>query len=129
LKNLLLLVLVFISAKVFAQQDTTIVFTNPGYNKDPLRTNWIPKVEKQDSLWVLTLYNKKKVLQEKISYADEKLEVRKGSYALYENGMLKQEGFYDKGHKHGEWRFYTDYGALEQVKNYTWGILNQKEKR
>jgi antitoxin component YwqK of YwqJK toxin-antitoxin module len=43
--------------------------------------------------------------------------------------MLKQEGFYDKGHKHGEWRFYTDYGALEQVKNYTWGVLNQKEKR
>jgi hypothetical protein len=49
----------------FAQQDTTTVYANPGYNKDPMRSKWIPKVEKQDGLWVLNLYNKKQVLQEK----------------------------------------------------------------
>lgn len=108
-----------------AQQDTTIVYANPGYNKDPMRSKWIPKVEKQDSLWVLSLYSKKKVLQEKISYADEKLQVRKGPYALYENGILKEEGFYDKGHKHGKWKIYLEEGKQVVTRNYIWDILKE----
>jgi antitoxin component YwqK of YwqJK toxin-antitoxin module len=125
MKNYLAFILVLVCMNAFAQQDTTTVYANPGYNKDPMRSKWIPKVEKQDGLWVLNLYNKKQVLQEKISYADEKLQVRKGPYAFYGNGILKEEGFYDSGHKHGEWKNYSDEGKLVATKNYIWGVLKE----
>lgn len=125
MKSYLIIVLVLFCFNAFAQQDTTTVYANPGFNKDPLRAKWIPKVEKQDGLWVLNLYNKKQVLQEKISYADEKLQVREGAYALYQNGILKEEGFYDKGHKHGEWKIYSDEGKMVATRKYIWGNLKE----
>lgn len=123
MKNYLTITFLCFAFCACAQQDTTTVYANPGYNKDPLRSNWIPQVEKQDSLWVLSLYNKKKVLQEKISYADEKLEVRKGQYLFFENGNLTQEGNYYKGYKHGEWKTYAAKLLTDKV-NYAWGVLH-----
>lgn len=124
-KNIpLLLLLAVVNLVSFAQQDTTLVYKNPGYNKDPFRSRLKQKIEEKDGLTVLYLYGKKDVLVEKISYEDKKLEVRKGAYALYENGNLVEEGDYNKGHKSGEWKYYYDNKQLFEKVNYLWGKLN-----
>ena len=81
-----LLLLIFSTA--FAQQDTLTVFQSArGYYVDPLRAKFNKKITQKDSLWIVSLYNKKDELQEKISFADKNLEIRKGSYILNENGI------------------------------------------
>ena len=124
MKHKLLIGLLFICSFGFAQQDTTLVYKNPGYNKDPFRSRLKQKIEEKDGLTVLSLYGKKDILVEKISYEDKKLEVRKGPYALYENGNLVEEGDYNKGHKSGEWKYYHDNKQLFEKVNYLWGKLN-----
>jgi len=109
---------------VFAQQDTTTVYSAPGYSKDPLRSKWKKTVVKKDSLWVVNFYNRKDILQEKISFADKNLEVRKGPYAFYENGNLKEEGNYEKGYKNGVWKKYYPNQQLEEDAYYVWGNLH-----
>jgi len=123
-KYYIILCLIIHSAFCFSQQDTTLVYKNPGYNKDPFRSGLKQKIEEKDGLTVLSLYGKKDILVEKISYEDKKLEVRKGPYALYENGNLVEEGDYNKGHKSGEWKYYYDNKQLFEKVNYLWGKLN-----
>ncbi|MFD0940454.1 energy transducer TonB [Pedobacter boryungensis] len=113
-----------IGNQVFAQQDTTTVFSSPGYTKDPLRSKWTKTVEQKDSLWVVYFYNKKNILQETISFADKKLEVRKGPYAFYDNNNLKEEGNYEKGYKNGVWKKYYPNHQLAENAYYAWGNLH-----
>lgn len=107
-----------------ARQDTTLVYKNPGYNKDPYRSRLKQKIEEKEGLTVVSLYGKKDVLVETISYEDKKLEVRKGKYALYEDGYLVEEGNYNKGHKHGEWSYYYANKQIFEKVNYLWGKLS-----
>ncbi|WP_316802587.1 TonB family protein [Pedobacter nototheniae] len=104
-----------------AQQDTTTIYETPkGYLVDPLRSKWIMKKEKQDSLWVVRLSNKKGVLQEKVSFADEALSIRKGPFERYEKGVLLEEGYYEMGYKTGTWsKYYTNKQLKEKV-GYKW---------
>jgi antitoxin component YwqK of YwqJK toxin-antitoxin module len=119
-----LCILLFSTSFAFAQQDTTLVYSRPGYTKDPTRADLKRIIEKKDSLWTLTLYDKKGVLQEKITFTDEKLEVRKGSYQLYTAGNLKLEGNYSRGYKVGEWNSYYPNKQLFEKANYLWGKKN-----
>lgn len=124
MKYKLLIGLLFIFSFGFAQQDTTLVYKNPGYNKDPLRAGLNQKIEEKEGLMVVSLYNRKNVLVERISYEDKKLEVRKGGYLLYEKGNLIAEGNYNKGHKYGEWKYYYSNKQLSEKVNYLWGKPN-----
>lgn len=116
----------FVSSFAFAQarQDTTTIYSNPGYNKDPMRSKWISSVEQKGDFWVLSLTDKKGVLREKISFADKKLEIRKGPYSFYENGVVKEEGNYEKGYKNGEWHYYYLNQQLIENVNYTYDKYN-----
>ncbi|TKC12486.1 TonB family protein [Pedobacter polaris] len=128
MKKFILLLLILQSAYVFAQQDTTLIYSNPGYNKDPLRSRLKQKIEEKEGLWVITLYDRKDVLIEKISFEDKKLEIRKGAYAFYENGNIKEEGHYNRGYKSGEWNYYYPNKQLYEKVNYLWGKLNSDYK-
>lgn len=107
-----------------AQQDTTLIYSNPGYNKDPLRSKWRREVAHKDSLWVVSLYDKKDELKESISYGDEKLSERKGPYAFYEDGKLRETGDFDKGYRYGEWKIFFAGEQLHEKANYAWGTLH-----
>lgn len=112
---------------VFAQparQDTTLVYNNPGYNKDPLRATLRKEVLRKDSIWQVNLYNKKQLV-ETISYADEKLEIRKGYYAFYTNGVLTEEGNFEKGYKHGNWKIFYPTKQLAEQRKFYYGKLLQ----
>ncbi|RZK53607.1 MAG: hypothetical protein EOO87_12495 [Pedobacter sp.] len=112
---------------VFAQparQDTTLVYNNPGYNKDPLRATLRKEILRKDSIWQVNLYNKKQLV-ETISYADEKLEVRKGNYAFYSNGVLMEEGSFAKGYKHDTWKIYYPTKQLAEQRKFYYGKLLQ----
>lgn len=105
-----------------ARQDTTYVYSNPGYNKDPLRATLKKEILRKDSLWQVNLYNKKQLV-ETISYADEKLEVRKGFYAFYNAGSLIEQGNFAKGHKHGIWKYYIENKMLAEQRKFQYGKL------
>lgn len=124
-KKSLTFLLLFITFWAFAQQDTTTVYQSArGYFVDPIRVNFKKKVIQTDSLWAVLLYNKKNELQEKISFADKNLEIRKGPYLLNENGNIKEEGFYNKGYKVGEWISYYPNKQIREKANYRWDLLN-----
>ena len=122
---ILIIFSLFISSVTFAQyrQDTTTLYVNPGYNKDPMRSKWNGKVEQKGEFWELSLRDKKGVLREKICFEDKKLEVRKGPYAFYENGIVKEEGNYEKGYRNGIWKSYHEKGQLSERVNYWYGKL------
>ncbi|RZL51012.1 MAG: TonB family protein [Pedobacter sp.] len=124
MKYKLCLALLFMYSFAFAQQDTTLIYANPGYNKDPMRSRLKQKVEEKEGLYVLSLLDKKDVLVEQISYEDKKLEVRKGPYLFYEKGNVKEQGSYNKGHKSGEWKYYYPNKQLFEKVNYLYGKLN-----
>lgn len=107
------------------RQDTTTVYQRTkGIHSDPIRSKWRQEVKQEGDSWVLSLYNKKNVLQEKISFADKNLEERKGLYRLYQNGNVKEEGKYDKGYKVGVWKYYGfNQQAIEKV-TYKWDKLD-----
>ncbi|WP_131537487.1 energy transducer TonB [Pedobacter nototheniae] len=121
-KQILLIALLYcVGNFAFAQQDTTTIYQSPkGYFLDPIRSKWIMKKDKEDNLWVVRLSNKKGVLQEKVSFADEELSIRKGAYERYEKGVLLEEGNYEMGYKTGTWsRFYISKQLKERV-GYKW---------
>ena len=109
-----------------ARQDTTILFSGPGYSTDPLRATWDKKVEQKEGLWILKLYDRKKTLREQISFADQKLEIRQGPYYFYENGVVSTEGSYEKGYKNGPWQVYNAEGKLIEQSNFRWDQLTDK---
>jgi len=120
-KVILFYILLLSSVFTWAQQDTTTIFRNPrGYFNDPIRSNWDRQVAHKNNEWVLSLYDRKKVLQERITFEDAKLEVRKGPYIFYQNQKVKEEGQYDKGYKHGEWKYYDENGKLLEKVSYSW---------
>jgi len=109
----------------FAQQDTTTVYQSPrGYFVDPIRANFKKKIIQNDSLWVVSLYDKKNVLQESISFEDKNLETRKGPYLLNENEIIKEQGVYNRGYKTGEWQTYYPNKQIKENANYRWDLLN-----
>lgn len=119
------LLFLFSISSAFAQQDTTTVFQSArGYYIDPVRAKFNKKVTQNDSLWIVSLYNKNNELQESISFADKNLEVRKGPYLLNENGRVKEEGVYNRGYKAGEWLTYYPNQQIREKANYRWDLLN-----
>ena len=103
------------------KQDTTTLYQRAkGFSNDPMRSKWRQQVKKEGDVFVLYLYDKKDALQERISFADKDLLERKGPYVLYQNGAVKEEGAYDKGYKHGEWKRYYPNKQLSETLNYTW---------
>jgi len=131
-KSFLLLVgLLFSLHKANAQQvdnyrqDTTNVYQRTkGFYSDPIRSKWRQEVKQEGDVWVLSLYNKKNVLQEKITFADKNLEERRGPYQFYKDGNVKEEGSYDKGYKHGEWKSYYPNKQLFEKVRYSWDKLH-----
>jgi TonB family protein len=126
MKQLIILFLLLGCATAFAQparQDTTIVYSRTGMEKDPVRANLKKVIEKKDSLWVVSLYEKKNVLREQVFFADEKAEIRKGPYFWYENGILTVQGQYDRGYKAGAWKTYYPNGKLRDSVFYHWDKL------
>lgn len=119
------ILLLFVFSTALAQQDTITVFQSArGYYVDPIRAKLKRVVTQKDSLWIVSLYNKKDQLQESISFADKNLEARKGPYLLKENSLLKQQGFYSRGYKHGEWKSYYPNLQLKEKATYRWDMLN-----
>ena len=109
----------------FAQQDTTTIFQSArGYYVDPIRAKFNKKIEEKNSLWVVSLYNKKNELQESISFEDKNLEIRKGIYLLNENGSIKEKGFYNRGYKVDEWLTYYANKQIKEKASYKWDLLN-----
>ena len=125
----LFFIIVFLSSGslAFAQQadnykqDTTTLYQRAkGFSTDPIRSKWRQEVKKEGDLFVLNLYDKKDVLQERISFADKNLLERRGAYIRYQNGTIKEEGNYDKGYKVGEWKRYYQSKQLSETTNYVW---------
>jgi hypothetical protein len=115
----------FIACSVFAQQDTTTVFQSPrGYFVDPIRANFKKIVTPKDSLWEVSLYGRKNVLEERINFEDKNLTIRKGAYLLNENGKIKEQGFYNRGYKVGVWVSYYPNGQVKEKANYKWDLLD-----
>lgn len=111
------------------KQDTTTLYQRAkGFSTDPIRSKWRQEVKKVGDLFVLNLYDKKDVLQERISFADKDLLERKGPYAYFQNGTLKEEGTYDKGYKVGEWKRYYPSKQLSEITNYAWDKLYGSRK-
>jgi antitoxin component YwqK of YwqJK toxin-antitoxin module len=126
MKNLVFLFIIVLSssvAKAQFVQDTTLVYATPAFLKDPIRSKWNTKFIKNGKSWELQLFDRKQVLREKITFEDKALEVRKGPYAFYENGFVKEEGDYDKGHKNGVWKKYDDKTKLSETLSYYYGKL------
>lgn len=131
-KRLILFILFLcLGAFTFAQQvdnyhqDTTTLYQRAkGFSQDPIRSKWRQEVKKVGDAWILNLYDKKNVLQERISFADKDLLERKGGYVLYQNGGVKEEGNYEKGYKVGEWRIYHKNKQLSEKINYVWDKLS-----
>ncbi|RZK43873.1 MAG: hypothetical protein EOO90_01045 [Pedobacter sp.] len=102
------------------RQDTLTVYRRErGFYSDPIRSKWRQEVKNEGDAWVLRLYNKKKVLQELITFSDKNLEVRKGAYKLFKDGQIQEEGTFDKGYKVGVWDYYAGKHLSEKV-NYAW---------
>ncbi len=107
------------------KQDTTTLYQRAkGFSQDPVRSKWRQEVKKEGDIIVLNLYNKKDVLQERISFADKDLLERKGPYVLFQNGNIKEEGNYEKGYKVGEWKYYHPNKQLSDKRNYIWDKLS-----
>lgn len=130
-KAFLLLTLIFVILQTsYAQQidnyhqDTTTLYQRKkGFYSDPIRSKWKQEVKKEGDVYVLSLYDKKGLLQEKIPFADKNLEERKGAYVRYQDGKVKEEGYYEKGYKNGEWKLYdTNHQLLEKL-SYKWDKL------
>ena len=136
MERLLIFLVVLCSGNIaFAQQvdnyrqDTTTLYQRAkGFSTDPIRSKWRQEVKKEGDLFVLNLYDKKDVLQERISFADKQLLERKGGYVLFQNGNVKEEGNYDKGYKVGEWKSYYTNKQLLEKKNYAWDKLHGSRK-
>lgn len=137
MNRVLLFFLVFFCGKsiAFAQQvdnyrqDTTTLYQRAkGFSNDPIRSKWRQEVKKEGDLFVLNLYDKKDVLQERISFVDKTLLERKGPYAFYQNGVIKEEGNYDKGYKVGQWKRYYSTKQLFESINYTWDKVTGSRK-
>ncbi|MES2651231.1 MAG: hypothetical protein V4663_05795 [Bacteroidota bacterium] len=134
-KGLIFLVFFCSGGLAFAQQvdnyrqDTTTLYQRAkGFSTDPIRSKWRQEVKKEGNFFVLNLYDKKDVLQEKISFADKHLLERKGAYLLFQNGNVKEEGNYNKGYKVGEWKSYYVNKQLLEKKNYVWDKLHGSRK-
>lgn len=122
MKSILLLYFTLLTYACYAQparQDTTLAFSRPGYDKDPIRARLKKVVTRKDDLWEVALIDEKGVLFEKISYGDAQLTVRKGAYQRYERGKIVEEGDYDKGYKVGIWKKYIQ-GKLVATDQYRW---------
>jgi len=110
------------------KQDTTTLYQRAkGFSYDPIRSKWRQEVKKEGDLFVLNLYDKKDVLQERISFADKDLLERKGSYARYQNGGINEEGAYDKGYKVGEWKRYYPNKQLSETVNYAYDKIGSRK--
>ncbi len=110
------------------KQDTTTLYQRAkGFSTDPIRSKWRQEVKKVGDLFVLNLYDKKDVLQERISFADKDLLERKGSYIRYQNGAISEEGNYDKGYKVGEWKRYYPSKQLSETTNYAWDKMSSRK--
>lgn len=124
-KYQLVFLFLFIVSFAFAQQDTTTVFQSErGYYVDPIRANLKKVVTQTDSLWVVSLYDKKKVLQEQIHFENKNLTIRKGAYLLNENGTVKEQGSYNRGYKAGEWSTFYSNKQLQEKAHYRWDLLD-----
>lgn len=123
-KGLLLLCYCFLTFAAAAQQDTTTVYVRPGIERDPIRANLKKVVTKKENLWIVSLYTKRNLLFEQISFADEKLEVRQGPYARYENAVMVEKGQYNRGYRVGTWMTYHLNGNMRSGMNYVWDKLN-----
>ncbi len=111
------------------RQDTTTLYQRAkGFSNDPIRSKWRQEVKKEGDIFVLNLYDRKNILQERISFADKQLLERKGAYALYQNGAIKEEGSYDKGYKIGEWKRYYSSKQVFEIINYNWDKVNGSRK-
>lgn len=111
------------------KQDTTTLYQRAkGFSTDPIRSKWRQEVKKEGDIFVLNLYDKKDVLQERISFADKNLLERKGHYVRYQHANIKEEGNYDKGYKVGEWKRYYPNKQLFETINYVWDKLNGSRK-
>lgn len=122
-----MLILLLAIAKIgFAQQDTTLVYNSPMYTKDPVRSKWRPVIKKTGEFYQVAFYDRKDVLQETISFEDKDLTVRKGPYVGYQNGKVRENGTYDKGHKHGQWVSYKATGETSKAQNFSHGKLDGK---
>ncbi|RZK49051.1 MAG: hypothetical protein EOO99_07900 [Pedobacter sp.] len=125
MRNLILIAVIwsfqisFSFAQLQSWQDTTTLFVKErGYLKDPVRSKWNSHIKKDGSNWVISLYDRKNVIQEQIQYADEELSVRQGPYNAYWNGVLKIKGQYNKGYKHGLWEYYGKETLLIEEANF-----------
>ena len=124
-KSYFILLFLFIISSASAQQDTTTVFQSArGYYVDPVRAKFNKKVTQNDSLWIVSLYDKKEILQERVSFADKNLEIRKGPYLLNENGSVREQGNYNRGYKSGEWIVYYSNKQIRESANFRWDLLD-----
>ena len=127
-----LLLIIFLTLEVshaqqvdnYRQDTTTLYQRAKGFSSDPIRSKWRQQVKQEGGAWTLYLYDKKDVLQEKISFADKSLLERKGAYARYKDGNVKEEGRYEKGYKVGEWKRYYANKQVAEKMTYTWDKLN-----
>ena len=109
----------FAKAQHPSWQDTTIAFVKErGYLNDPIRSKWKSHIKKEGKSWVISLYDKKNIIQEQIHFGDEDLIVRKGPYIAYRNGLPKIKGQYDKGYRHGLWKYFDEKNHLYETVNY-----------
>ncbi|MCJ0741681.1 energy transducer TonB [Pedobacter montanisoli] len=125
MKQLLLYFSIMFSVSALAQQDTTTVYSRPGYLKDPMRSKWHTKVTSKNGLYLVSFYDDQDVLKEQIHFEDKSLSVRQGPYAFYTDGTISTEGQYDKGHKNGEWKHFEKQ-KLILLEHYTYGVLSGK---
>ncbi len=126
MKSLLALLLSLISSSIFAQNDTSFVYTDLAYNQvKPEQAEIIFKVYRKDSTsWLFATYDKRNVIISKETYRDSTLTIKHGQYLEYKKGKISLKGIYAKGMKIGKFINYDTLGNVTGVSTYELDTLN-----
>lgn len=126
MKKLLLLMLLFCSAQLFAQTDTATMYVDANYKQvDPKNAMQILRVFQKDSnSYVFLTYDKFNVIQKRETYFDQGLTIKHGQYLEYKNGKPALKGMYANNKRNGGFISFDTLGRVTETETYVRDTLN-----
>lgn len=126
MKTLLFIVLSILSISVHAQKSDTLITYSFGDNgaRAVSRATETYKIYKNDSAWIRTTFNAKKIAVKTETFSDKQLSILNGEYLEYEQGKVSLKGFYLDNQKTGLWTKFSDEGKPNEAKTFSKDKLN-----